>query len=559
MGACRTCITWALLGMAFLSAQVQPTATRAIQVQGAPMAEERRIALVIGNGTYRIAPLAHAVNDARDMAEALRRCGFAVTRLENANRDQMATALREFGDQLLRGGVGLFYYAGHGMQAQGRNYLIPVNADIQREDEVPYQALDAEVVLAKMETARNRLNIVILDACRNNPFGRGSRSGVQGLAQMDAPKGTFIAFSTAPGRVASDGAGRNGLYTRHLLANLATPGLKLEDLFKRVRTGVLRDSAEQQMPWDSSSLMGDFFFRPAEGLPAPGPAEAATLELAFWNSIKDSPRAADFEAYLKRFPSGTFVELARNRLDAMRAPVPEPGPAPGESHTFLGVMVQDLTPDLQASLGVARGALVADVADGSPADEAGIQPLDVITALDGRVTDSPAALVEAVRAQAPGARIRASLVRDGKPLVVVTELASGVSVPSEEPPPLPDTGTIAPTQEDFFRKFFGDKPVYGFFATELTPELRQRYGLGSAMQGVMVSSVDPQGPAKDLLSAGDVVIALLLPEGKRTFRTLPEYLQALGRLSQKPMSLLAHRTRYRQNVVITIPCTPPPK
>lgn len=559
MGACRTCIAWILLGTAFLSAQFQPTTTRAIQVQGAPIAEERRIALVIGNGTYRSAPLTNAVNDARDMAEALRRCGFTVRRLENASRDQMATALREFGDQLLRGGVGLFYYAGHGVQAQGRNYLVPVNADIQREDEVPFQALDAEAVLAKMETARNRLNIMILDACRNNPFSRGSRSGGQGLAQMDAPKGTFIAFSTAPGRVASDGAGRNGLYTRHLLANLATPGLKLEDLFKRVRSGVLKDSAEQQMPWDSSSLMGDFFFRPADGLPATGSAEAATLDLAFWNSIKDSTRTADFEAYLKCFPSGTFVELARNRLDAMRAPVPEPGPAPGESHTFLGVMVQDLTPDLQASLGVARGALVADVAEGSPADEAGIQPLDVITALDGRATDSPTALVEAVRAQASGARIRASLVRDGRPLVVVAELATGVSVPSEEPPPLPDAGAIAPAQEDVFTKFFGGKPVYGFFATELTPELRQRYDLGSAMQGVMVSSVDPQGPAKDLLSAGDVVIALLLPEGRRTFKTLPEYLQALGRLSQKPMNLLAHRTRYRQNVVITIPYTPPPK
>ncbi len=557
MDACRACTAWILLGMSFLSAQVQPP--RAIQVQGASATEERRIALVIGNGTYGTAPLANPVNDARDMAESLRRCGFAVTRLENATRDQMATALRGFGDQLMRGGVGLFYYAGHGMQVRGRNYLLPVNADIQREDEVPYQALDAEAVLAKMETARNRLNIVILDACRNNPFGHGSRSGVQGLAQMDAPKGTFIAFSTAPGRVAGDGTGRNGLYTRHLLANLATPGLKLEDLFKRVRAGVLKDSAEQQMPWDSSSLMGDFFFRPVDGLQVSAPAEASALDLAFWNSIKDSTRAADFEAYLNRFPSGIFVELARNRLDAMKVPAALPSPAPRDSHTFLGVMVQELTPDLQASLGVARGALVADVASGSPADEAGIQPLDVITALDGRATDSPATLVETIRIHPPGARIRASLVRDRKPLVVTAELATGVLMPPEEPPPLPETGAIAPGQEDPFTKFFGGRSVYGFFATQLTPELRKRYGLGSGLQGVMVSSVDPQGPAKDLLSAGDVVIALLLPEGKRTFTTLPEYLQAIGRLAQKPMNLLVHRTRFRQNVVVTIPYTPLPK
>ncbi len=559
MGACRACIAWILLGMVCLSAQspTTPAPPRAIQVQGTS-AEERRIALVIGNGAYGSAPLANPVNDARDMAESLRRCGFAVTRLENATRDQMATALRDFGDQLLRGGVGLFYYAGHGMQVQGRNYLIPVNADIQREDEVPYQALDAEAVLAKMETARNRLNIVILDACRNNPFGRSSRSGAQGLAQMDAPKGTFIAFATAPGRVASDGTGRNGLYTRHLLANLSAPGLKLEDLFKRVRTGVLKDSAEQQMPWDSSSLIGDFFFRPSTGqVPESAATGAAALELAFWNSVKDSNRAADFEAYLNRFPSGTFAELARNRLSAMNAPAP--GPAPVEPHAFLGVMVQDLTPELQAALGVARGTLVADVTNGSPADEVGLQPLDVITALDGRATDSPAALVELVRARVPGARIRVDLVRDRKPLAVTAELETGVPMAGEEPPPLLDTDKIAPAQGDPFATFFGGKSVYGFFATELTPELRKRYGLGGALQGVMVSSVDPQGPAKDLLSAGDVVIALLLPEGKRTFATLPEYLQAMGLLARKPMNLLVHRTRYRQNLVVTIPYTPLPK
>lgn len=549
MGACRACTAWILLGMSFLYAQVQPP--RAIQVQGVSANEERRIALVIGNGAYGSAPLANPVNDARDMAESLRRCGFGVARLENATRNQMATALRDFGDQLLRGGVGLFYYAGHGMQVQGRNYLIPVNADIQREDEVPYQALDAEAVLAKMETARNRLNIVILDACRNNPFGRGSRSGVQGLAQMDAPKGTFIAFSTAPGRVASDGTGRNGLYTRHLLANLATPGLKLEDLFKRVRTGVLKDSAEQQMPWDSSSLMGDFFFQPSTGQIPASATDAAALELAFWNSIKDSTRKADFEAYLNRFPSGTFAELARNRLGAMNAT------ATAEPHAFLGVVVQELTPELQASLGVPRGALVADVANGSPADEAGIVPLDVITALEGRATDTPATLVDAVRAHAPGARVRASLVRDRKPLTVVAELVTGVPMAAEEPPP--GNEPITPVQDDLFAAFFSGKSVYGFFATELTPEMRKRHGLGGAMQGVMVSSVDPKGPAKDLLSPGDVVIALLLPEGKRTFTTLPEYLQAMGRLAQKPMNLLVHRARFRQNVVVTIPYTPLPK
>lgn len=232
-------------------------------------AQERRVALVIGNGAYPEGPLKNPVNDARAVAQALERCGFEVTRLENAPRDRMGQALRQFGDALLGGGVGLFYFAGHGMQVKGRNYLIPVGAGAVSEDEVAYNALDADAVLAKMETAGNRLNILILDACRNNPFVRGSRSGAAGLAQMDAPAGSYVAFATGPGRTAADGSDGNGLYTRHLLANLDTPGLKLEDVFKRVRNGVMDESGNAQVPWESSSLRGDFYFVPG-GPPAAG-------------------------------------------------------------------------------------------------------------------------------------------------------------------------------------------------------------------------------------------------------------------------------------------------
>jgi hypothetical protein len=235
---------------------------------------EQRIALVIGNGQYKDAPLLNPVNDAQAIAKALSRSGFKVMLKENVGRAEMQVAFREFGDALRKGGVGLFYFAGHGVQVKGRNFLIPVDADIQREDEVAYNSVDANQVLDKMEAANNRLNIVILDACRNNPFARTFRSSGAGLAQMDAPVGTFIAFATAPGSVASDGQGRNGLYTQHLLRAMLRPGVKIEDVFKDVRAGVRRDSNGRQVPWENTSLEGDFVFVPKPAAP-PAAAVAA--------------------------------------------------------------------------------------------------------------------------------------------------------------------------------------------------------------------------------------------------------------------------------------------
>jgi uncharacterized caspase-like protein len=284
---------------------------------------EPRIALVIGNEAYPSARLSNPVNDANEMARTLRETGFEVRQKNNATQREMGALIREFGERLRGGGVGVFYFAGHGMQIRGRNFLIPVDADIEREDEVAYSAIDAGQVLEKMEIAKNRLNILILDACRNNPFVRSSRAGGQGLAQMDAPVGTLIAFATSPGAVASDGGGKNGLYTRHLLENLRTPGLRLEDIFKNVRIAVRRDSKGKQIPWEATSLEGDFYFVPETrhvATPA-NVADAAAYELTFWETIKASSDAADFEEYLARYPDGRFAGLARNRVKG-KAPPP---------------------------------------------------------------------------------------------------------------------------------------------------------------------------------------------------------------------------------------------
>jgi hypothetical protein len=301
---------------------------------------ESRVALVIGNASYPESPLKNPVNDARAMALTLRALGFETIVRENASYREMRRAVGEFGRRIACGGVGLFYFAGHGVQVRGRNYLMPVDAEIGTEAEVALESLDLATVLEQMAAAGNRVNIAILDACRNNPFERRFRSAGGGLASVDAPKGTLIAFATAPGKVAADGAGANGLYTSELLKAIRQPGVRLEDVFKQVRVEVTRQTRDEQTPWETSSLTGDFYFTPAAaaaapatgaappGRPAadaPGSADNAAIELAFWNAIKDSRDAGDYREYLKQFPKGRFAGLANNRLAALEAaPAAEP-------------------------------------------------------------------------------------------------------------------------------------------------------------------------------------------------------------------------------------------
>ncbi len=265
----------------------------------------RRTALVIGNSAYLRGPLKNPANDARDMAVALKRVGFDVTILTDATQSQMENAVRDFGTKLRQGGVGLFYYAGHGVQVAGENYLVPVNAVIQSEGDVKYGSVNAGLVLAKMEDAGNGLNIVILDACRSNPYARSFRTANEGLAKMDAPTGSLISYATAPGSVASDGTGRNGVFTRHLLENMEEPGLPISEVLMRVRQGVVKETGKKQVPWEASSLIGQFYFAasaasyatPAtQNLKAAAEAEAAAKKqlplLALPPAPKQSPGAA---------------------------------------------------------------------------------------------------------------------------------------------------------------------------------------------------------------------------------------------------------------------------
>ncbi len=292
---------------------------------------EPRVALVIGNSDYgaEMGKLPNPANDATLMAKTLKQVGFDVISVTNADQGKMKQAIKEFGRKLIAAGTqstGLFFYAGHGVQVDGENYLIPVRAAIEQENDVDVEAIPASMVLKQMDFSGSSVNIVILDACRNNPLARSMRSATRGLAEIkERPTGSFIAYSTAPGQTAVDGKGKNSPYTEALAAALVMPGAGIEEVFRTVRGKVLKETDEKQVPWDASSLTAPFYFMPGSGSAATasatgGGSGSATavdprqIELAYWESIKDSARIGDYESYLKKYPDGDFVDLARSRI-----------------------------------------------------------------------------------------------------------------------------------------------------------------------------------------------------------------------------------------------------
>jgi hypothetical protein len=299
-----------LFWLAAIAASVGPAASARAQ-------DAARTALVIGNGGYDAAPLANAVNDAADMAAALERVGFEVILASDADQRAMDEAVDAFADALARNrGVGVFYYSGHGVQVEGENYLLPVGSDITHERDVKYGALNAGRVIESMEASGSELNIVILDACRNNPLQSSGRSAARGLSRVSAGgAGLFVSFSTAPGEVALDGDGRNSPYTQHLLAAIAVPGLGLEQVFKQALKGVHNETGGAQVPWISSSFYGEFIFNTAGGA-APERLVAGTSE------AREAPSAAGGGATRQQtalFIPGIVPPAATHGLDGVYA------------------------------------------------------------------------------------------------------------------------------------------------------------------------------------------------------------------------------------------------
>lgn len=326
----RTWMVAALAMIAMLGLGPAVAQDRSLQLSAGG---ERRVALVIGNADYPSSPLDNPVKDARAISAALKELNFDVLTVENGGKTAIERAIGDFGEKLGEGAVGLLFYAGHGMQVNGHNYLIPVDAKLASEQRVKLETVDVDVVLDQMAAAKTRVSLVILDACRNNPFERRFRSLSGGLAQMNAPEGTLIAYATAPGKVASDGSGDHGLYTAELLKALTEPGRSVEDVFKQVRVGVSRASNGAQTPWESSSLTGQFYFKfslekttagkppvnekpPAPEKPAAASADMATIA---YQSIIASADPTEFDTFAKTYPDSPLAVTAKQRAKTLRA------------------------------------------------------------------------------------------------------------------------------------------------------------------------------------------------------------------------------------------------
>jgi len=278
-----------------------------------------REALVIGNSKYKEAPLKNPANDADAIGGALKRIGFQVTQSLDAGREAMLETIQVYGSRLEKqGAIGLFYFAGHGLQLNWRNYLVPVDAVIDNPDDVRARAVDLAALLQALTQARNPMNVIILDACRDNPFGTRLTTGQRGLSQFDAPSGSLLAYATAPGNVASDGDGANGLYTENLLREMQVPEAKIEDIFKRVRLQVRRRTNGQQIPWESTSLEDDFYFVPPRALVAQAEEETARQRKRETEALEK--RRADEEAERKRKQEQALREakLAAEEADRKR-------------------------------------------------------------------------------------------------------------------------------------------------------------------------------------------------------------------------------------------------
>ena len=291
---------------------------------------ERKVALVVGNANYEMGPLTNPTNDSSDMAKKLKGYGFDVVYRENLKIRQIGSVLREFKSKLTPGSTALVFYAGHGLQVRGENYFPAVDAEIHSEEDIQNQSINLKQVMDILEEAKTKANIVLLDACRNNPFERKSRSLSRGLASVNAPSGTIIAYSTRPGSVAEDGSGRNGLYTEQLLKVMDSKK-PIEQVLKLLVTSVKGASKGRQEPWSEGSFEGDFCFGGCEDENAEKNRLAA--EISLWESVIGSTSINDYERYLSAYPTGTFSTLAKKTIDNLKTAASKPASSQSQDTT----------------------------------------------------------------------------------------------------------------------------------------------------------------------------------------------------------------------------------
>ena len=302
---------------------------------------QRRVALVIGNSAYQFAPhLPNPTNDAEAMAASLQKLGFEVTKGIDLDRTETELIIREFSKSLPGADVALLFYAGHGIQYEGNNYLIPVDAQLNDETDLNFEGTQLKLIIGMMER-EPRVNLVFLDACRDNPFAQQlarsmgstrSTSVGRGLAVIEAPAGSLVVYATDPDQVALDGDGSHSPFTAALLAHIDTPGQSVSDMMIEVRNDVLSATQNKQRPHEDNTLTSKFYFAPtvevAEATTGPAPSSSTTAaapvvqpvdkEVVFWQSIQNSNSPAQFQAYLDQYPNGTFAALARARIEELK-------------------------------------------------------------------------------------------------------------------------------------------------------------------------------------------------------------------------------------------------
>ena len=286
---------------------------------------ENRVALVIGNSSYSHAPLQNPLNDAQDMGQLLKSFDFKVTHREDLDKKGMERAIYNFTRKLGKGTVGLFYYAGHGIQVEGENYLLPVDAKIEAEADVRWEAVPLGELLEGIRSAGGGLNMVVLDACRDNPYQGVSRSGTRGLTREEPRAGTMIMYATEPGRVAADGRGRNGVFTGEFIKAIKeAPSENILQSFNRALRRVHDKTEGRQIPWSEGNMLEDFTFVKREDQPesvlAPQPQQrtSGSLELALWTQAEQLNSVQSYQAYLKQFPDGVMSEIAQFKIGELK-------------------------------------------------------------------------------------------------------------------------------------------------------------------------------------------------------------------------------------------------
>ncbi|SDO91497.1 caspase family protein [Afipia sp. GAS231] len=323
---------------------------------------DKRVAFVVGNGAYKnVAALPNPAVDAKSMAKLLRNVGFDVVEGSNLTRDKMTEKLLDFGKKAEGADVALFFYAGHGIAVNGTNYLLPVDADLKSEMDVKLGAAINVDLTLEQTMSDAKVKLVFLDACRDNPFAAKIRSAkatrsvsvASGLAEMKSGEGTLIAFATGPGQTALDGeAGTNSPFTRALMANIASPGVEIQQAMTKVRAQVNEETSKNQLPWGHTNLIGSVYLNPvasgsaveAVNTPVAAAGPASEVELEFWRSIKDSNKPEELNAYLTNYPNGTFKPIALARIASL-----QDGPSTVTRNLTTGVGVDPSTFSDEAS------------------------------------------------------------------------------------------------------------------------------------------------------------------------------------------------------------------